>query len=55
MTQQQTYNRKSDVFEVACQMDAMIKTHLKEVKNANTESINAPGTVANTRSDLDDP
>jgi hypothetical protein len=53
MTQQQTYNRKSDAFEVACQMDVTIKTNLKEVKNADTESV--PGAVANTSSDLDDP
>ena len=37
MTQQQTHNRKSDVYEVACQMDVTIKTNLKEVKNADTE------------------
>jgi hypothetical protein len=41
MTQQQTHNRKSEAYEVACQMDAMIKTHLKEVKNADTNSVDA--------------
>ena len=41
MTQQQYHNRKSDVYEVACQMDATIQTHLKEVKNANTKSVDA--------------
>ena len=46
MTQQQTHNRKSEVYEVACQMDATIKTHLKEMKNANTENVDT---------DLDNP
>jgi hypothetical protein len=36
-------------------MDAMIKTYQEEVKDANTESVDAPGAVANTTSDLDDP
>jgi hypothetical protein len=39
MNQQQTHNRKSDVYKVAYQMDAMIKTHLEEVKDADTESV----------------
>jgi hypothetical protein len=42
MNQQQTHNRKSDVYEVACQIDAMIKTHLDVVKDANTKSVDVP-------------
>ena len=34
MTQQQTHIKESEAYEVACQMTATIKTHLKEVKNA---------------------
>jgi hypothetical protein len=52
---QQTDNRNTDMYEVAYQMDAMIKTYQEEVKDANTESVDAPGAVANTTSDLDDP
>jgi hypothetical protein len=55
MNQQQTHNRESDVYEVAYQMNAMIKNHLEEVKDADTESVDAPGAIANTSSDLDDP
>jgi hypothetical protein len=39
MTQQQTHNKKSELYEVACLMDATIKTNLKEVKNADTKSV----------------
>jgi hypothetical protein len=46
MTQQQTHNKRSEAYEVACQMDATIKTYLKEMKNADTESVDA---------DLDNP
>ena len=46
MTQQQTHNKESEAYKVACQMDATIKTHLKEVKNADTESVDT---------DLDNP
>jgi hypothetical protein len=46
MTQQQTHNKESEAYEVACQMDARIKTHMKEVKNADTESVDT---------DLDNP
>ena len=46
MTQLQTHNKESEVYEVTCQMDTTIKTHLNEVKNADTESVDA---------DLDDP
>jgi predicted nucleic acid-binding Zn ribbon protein len=43
MNQQQTHNRKSDAYQVAYQMDAMLETNLEEVKDADTESVNAPG------------
>jgi hypothetical protein len=46
MTQQQTHNKESEAYEVACQMDTRIKTHMKEVKNADTESVDT---------DLDNP
>ena len=35
-----THNKESEAYKVTCQMDATIKTHLKEVKNADTESVN---------------
>jgi hypothetical protein len=41
MTQQQTHNKKSEVYEVACQMHTTIKTHMKEVMNADTKSVDA--------------
>ena len=46
MTQQQTHNKDSEAYKVTCQMDATIKTHLKEMKNANTENVDT---------DLDNP
>jgi hypothetical protein len=39
MTRKQTHNKESVAYEVAYQMDAKIKTHLKEVKNDDTESV----------------
>jgi hypothetical protein len=39
MTKQQTHIMESEAYEVACQMDVTIKTHLKKVKNADTESV----------------
>jgi hypothetical protein len=53
---QQTHNRKSDVYETAYQRDAMIKTYQEEVKDeADMENVYVPGAVANTNSGLDDP
>jgi hypothetical protein len=54
-----TFN-ESEAYKVACQMDATIKTHLKEVKNADTESVDTDldkpqkTQVTNRRGNTDD-
>ena len=40
MAQQSTHNKGSAAYEVTCQMDNTIETHLEKVKNADTESVN---------------
>jgi hypothetical protein len=53
---QKTHNRKSDVYEIAYEKDAMIKTYQEVVKDeADRENVDVPGAVANTSSGLDDP
>jgi hypothetical protein len=53
---QQSHNRKSDMYEIAYQKDAMIKTYQEEVKDeADTVDVDVPRAVANTSSGLDDP